>query len=669
MSTCRRLGLGLTLCFLGAVAVGGSGDARADTAKAIEWAPAQFADGAIVTLQFDGSVVGMKDGKVKKGGNANESAFMWRLHKGSATGKYYLESLGLDPREHWLSIYNFTPITNGIVAATKPAVHAPKVSFQRSAELEITKAKSGSAMDLRAGGTGLGFSAGGELVGLFPNVPTPKWQVVAYQPSRSGDGTYKKASTQPLEFKCKEGVPNATLTACYKCPDSYSPTYPDVSHCAGGKTTLTKGIKSTSRNARAWWDVETASYYRCSTGYRHNPVFSASTSGVCFKVDDPFKDATKLASTPQKGCDKGYQVDLHPSDPLKLQCFKCPSDAPARDWTKTLDQSDACMSRTCGAEGLRPCQITERMPSCDEGLAEDLFANKCVTNLVNTCTTIVNALMVKDNPAFDAWAKPMAESSKSTKVDAGTQASLTKAGKAFSTGPGAKFAAEAQRIGALVQGSQKAFKELFSASSLCGDPKALLAKLKDPKFRFRPDLSKLALLDRPTEQRFAGNFRSNELGQAAASAAPAATSPHFFMSLGVTGSAAAVVGEQLGVAIVTDFKDSLSTVFSMGPQLQSDVALGVVDSVMFYPFATSDSFGGDISDFSSWSWELGLGGGEGVVGGGAVSFPNDMGASAATLYEPRPSGVGVNLGVGLGLLPIAMSASATYSMVLTSTSL
>jgi hypothetical protein len=37
-----------------------------------------------------------------------------------------------------------------------------------------------------------------------------------------------------------------------------------------------------------------------------------------------------------------------------------------------------------------------------------------------------------------------------------------------------------------------------------------------------------------------------------------------------------------------------------------------------------------ISDFSSWNGELGFGGGEGVVGGGAASFPNDMGASAAT---------------------------------------
>lgn len=668
MNLSFRSGLALNLCLWGVLASGG-GDARADTPKPFEWSAVSFADGAIVTLQFDGSSVGMKDGKVKKGGNPNEPGFMWRLHKGSASGKYYLENLAVEPQEHWLSIYNFTPIANGIIAANKPAVHAPRLSFQRSAEVEIVKANGGNSMDLRAGGTGLGFSGKGELIALYPSLPAgTAWKVVPYQPTRTGDGTYKKPSTKPLAFKCKEGVPNADLSACYKCPADYDPLYPDVSHCGSVKTTLKKGISSSINNRRAWWDVATAKFYRCSAGFSHNPLLSADTTGVCFKVNDLFKDATLTTSTPQQGCDKGYQVDLHPKDPLKLQCFKCPSDAPVRDWTKTLEQSNACMSRTCGAEGMRPCQITERMPSCDDGLVEDLFANKCVTNLVNTCTTIVNAVMLKNNPAFDAWVKPLGERSKAGKVDADTQAALTKAGKAFSKGPGAKFAAEAQRIGALIQGAQASFKELFSASSLCGDPKRLLAKLKDPKFRFAPDLGRLASLDRATDTRFAGNFRGNELGQTTGSAAPAET-PHFFMSLGVTGSAAAVAGEQLGVAIVTDFKDNLATVFSMGPQLQSDVALGVVDSVMFYPFTTSDSFGGDISDFSSWSWELGLGGGEGVVGGGAVGYPNDLGISAASLYQPRPSAVGVNLGVGAGLLPVALSASATYSMILTSTTL
>lgn len=45
----------------------------------------------------------------------------------------------------------------------------------------------------------------------------------------------------------------------------------------------------------------------------------------------------------------------------------------------------------CGAKGQRPCQIVERIPSCDGGLAEDFLDNKCVDERMAMCLTVVRA--------------------------------------------------------------------------------------------------------------------------------------------------------------------------------------------------------------------------------------------------------------------------------------
>jgi hypothetical protein len=494
-----------------------------------------------------------------------------------------------------------------------------------------------------------------------------RWSIAKYRPTLTGDGRREAPSVKDLAFKCKTGVPNAAFDACYTCPADYKPAYPDVSHCVSASVSLKKGQPSSINNKRAWLDLATASYYKCAKGYSHDPVLSAATNGVCFKVNDAVKAATKTSEKPQQGCSKGYTLDLHPKDVLNAQCFQCPKDT-VRDYGKTIDEKDACVARTCGNEGGRPCSITERFPSCDAGLAEDFLANKCVTNTINLCTTVVNSIMVKSNPVVEKWLKSLAKDSKDATLaaDKATRQALAAAGTTAANGPAKKFVTEAQRIAAVINGSRKGFDELFKASTFCGDPKVLLGKLK--KSGFVPSSANLASRDVHSDQRLTGFRPSNELGQSVSSSAPA-VAPHFYMSLGVSGTAAAVVGEQLGLAIVTDFKDDLMTVFTVGPQLASDVGLAVTDSVMFYPLATGDSFEGDISEFASWGWEVGFGGGEGAVGGIAIAYPSDMGANKDNLYSPTVNAAGFNFGVGVGLLPASGSVTASYSMLLTSTSL
>ena len=48
----------------------------------------------------------------------------------------------------------------------------------------------------------------------------------------------------------------------------------------------------------------------------------------------------------------------------------------------------------CGKSGQRPCLLTERIPSCDRGLAEDFKAGKCDTpkSFAQVCEDVVEAV-------------------------------------------------------------------------------------------------------------------------------------------------------------------------------------------------------------------------------------------------------------------------------------
>jgi hypothetical protein len=46
----------------------------------------------------------------------------------------------------------------------------------------------------------------------------------------------------------------------------------------------------------------------------------------------------------------------------------------------------------CGKENGRPCQFTERLPSCNKGLAEDFIDNKCINTTLAACLTGARAV-------------------------------------------------------------------------------------------------------------------------------------------------------------------------------------------------------------------------------------------------------------------------------------
>ena len=102
-------------------------------------------------------------------------------------------------------------------------------------------------------------------------------------------------------------------------------------------------------------------YWRCPSGFWRNANAVTSKAACTVNIG--------------KNCDSG-NIAIAGSlfkgeDITKYKCYK------------KLD---------CGKDQGRPCQITERLPSCNKGLAEDFIDNKCINTTLAACLTGVRTL-------------------------------------------------------------------------------------------------------------------------------------------------------------------------------------------------------------------------------------------------------------------------------------
>jgi hypothetical protein len=156
-----------------------------------------------------------------------------------------------------------------------------------------------------------------------------------------------------------------------------------------------------------------------------------------------------------------------------------------------------------------------------------------------------------------------------------------------------------------------------------------------------------------------------DAGFLSALAPPDKPGKHFFMEVGFSVASAVGLGAQESLSFVTDFGDNTAAFWSYGGGITTNVSAGIFDFVNFYPAASLDDFGGDITDFSSWNWEVALSGGEIAGGGLTLVFDNQMGVHPEDhRYAPWPLGIGFTLGLSADILPVEGSVAATYSFLL-----
>lgn len=188
-----------------------------------------------------------------------------------------------------------------------------------------------------------------------------------------GGGTCRAcpAGTKMVLFECRKATPPVAERALYV----YS------------RSTILQGCRRGTFPAGL-----TTKCYRCRRGLSHNGALPVEVPGVCFKLPTirnfPSKvvarvtpgqllDPKRLARDAQtKGC-AGYGKKAF-FDLVEFgSCWSCPASHPRRTIYPVYGPN-ACATAACGKYGGRPCYVWERIPSCDKGLLEDPFSNRCV---------------------------------------------------------------------------------------------------------------------------------------------------------------------------------------------------------------------------------------------------------------------------------------------------
>ncbi len=430
---------------------------------------------------------------------------------------------------------------------------------------------------------------------------------------------------------------------CWKCPDGFKhdnfllpPTDGKVCKDEGGRDNREgtrhaagSGLLKTDCPRGQWLSTHNGSCYSCPNGFNHDILKKGNQDGVCWRdKKDQFAAASRMTGT--AFCEKNAFFD-----PIKGgTCWACPAATPNRNIAQAVDSANACVSASCGADGGRPCLITERIPSCNTGLVEDIASNQCVTDVVafQVCKATINSIKAGQVPP---QLRPiMAELSRRTKaVTPAELENLKNNGFAF-VEKNQSGVPEIRKILDLMKQQLETMGELFDADTLCSPPKLL------------------KMVEGPAKALVTPTYKGNPFG---------ATT--------LVVSVADAVGVQAGLTLAIGMDlakpgelgpTGLPTIRQMGlfgwvgPQLVSNATAGISRGHQLYPMA-------QLCDFEGFGWGVSASVGiptlKVVSGGVDISFGESL----------LPVGFGASMGVGVGVLPADVAIGASYSWPIWST--
>ncbi len=388
-------------------------------------------------------------------------------------------------------------------------------------------------------------------------------------------------------------------------------------------------------------------------------IFGEKLSRAEYKGKTKNKKPSGAFFDPRKGgeywsCPRGYIRNLNPVT-HKSACTIAPK--------YVCDSGNIAMGKKCYKRGAcgknlqRPCQLVERIPSCNKGLAEDFIANKCIKQSVAGCLTVVRTIKALDTigkgtekaakTAFKALGLQI-PSSKNKKNDGKKRVSkaknkyknkkqkdklLTDITKSIE--PFKHVVPELKKTAANMSKSAKKLRRLFTDEGFCTASK----KQREQAFAKiipRPNIKlkkKAHILD--------GLLIKN-------AHAANANDEHFYMSYDFSVSAGAVLGVSLGLSFVTDYRGNGGAYFSIGPEVVTNVAAGGGFGLGFYPKVNAGSFAG-------WGWGIAVSAGPPtkVVSGSVSVFIDEN--------FKEVQGFGFGVGVGAGVSPVDLTFGAAHA--------
>lgn len=435
------------------------------------------------------------------------------------------------------------------------------------------------------------------------------------------------------DLGCKGGFPDIE-GKCWKCPSGYkhdnillAPTNNKVCKDEGGRENRkgdykgkATGLLKTDCPSGQWWSSHDNGCYKCDSGFKHDILKKGNESGVCWRdKTDKFSAAERMSGN--VFCDQGGFLDLIEGG----TCWKCPSATPKRT-TKPVNGTQACMSEACGKKDGRPCLITERVPSCDAGLAEDFIANKCVPDhlKIAACKALVTALRAGGN--LPEQMKAVLEPA-NAKKNSQTRTKAQWAEKLIVDAvPIEPFMDDVKDLWKKANANKAQLMAVFHPDTFCTpgavDPKLVAAGMRKAKAMV-PGLKKVS-------------FTEVQLRD-----------PRIYMSFGISGQLAAGVAAQFGLSVVTDFQGNVGTYVTVGPAIVTNLSLGDSIGVGVFPHSK-------LADFEGW----------GFAWGGSFGPPGKpFSGGADMMYSDKMifQGGGFNGAIGLGALPADMYFGAGHT--------
>jgi hypothetical protein len=320
-----------------------------------------------------------------------------------------------------------------------------------------------------------------------------------------------------------------------------------------------------------------------------------------------------------------------------------------------------CYKRgACGKNLQRPCQLVERFPSCNKGLAEDFITNKCIRQSVAGCLTVVRTIKAIDaaGKARDKISKGLFKTlSVQLPSSKGKQSKIYKAVKGKkstyknkknkdklmaditkSIEPFKHVVPELKKTAATMGKSAKQLRRIFTSESFC----TATRQQREQAFARiipRPNITlkkKASILD--------GLLIKN-------AHAASASDEQFYMSYDFAISAGAGLGATLGLSFVTDYRGNGGAYFSIGPDVVTNVVAGGSFGLGFWPKVNQGSFAG-------WGWGVGVSAGPPTkVVSGSVSIFIDE-----NFKELQGFGFGVVVGAGISPVDLTFGASHAWKL-------
>ena len=251
------------------------------------------------------------------------------------------------------------------------------------------------------------LSAAKNLGLVYPAKPHPRSFV---------DGRLDDLSKGPEFWRCPDSHPNRTIfnvTSGNACESSIP---------------LIAGAGQPFRDPNG-------NYYQCPSSYKHRTIYSVTGKCACGRnaVELPCGWGGKYASAKKLGklfssatylgkaspnprpagafVDPRLDKDFNPFNTANDEYWRCPNGfwrnfnpvTSAAACTINIGQNcDSgniaagtpwggyyCAKKNdCGSKGERPCQIVERIPSCNGSLAEDFIDHKCIDPKIAACLTV-----------------------------------------------------------------------------------------------------------------------------------------------------------------------------------------------------------------------------------------------------------------------------------------